>query len=100
MSRSLRTPPVRESRIGPSWPVLISTILLALPVGLLGCPDDVKAAIAEPNAAPNLTMHSNGNFYAKNNTSPATLWFPTGPGRPRGFPLSISHRTHEHHQYA
>ena len=85
MSRSLRTPPVRESRIGPSWPVLISTILLALPVGLLGCPDDVKAAIAEPNAAPNLTMHSNGNFYAKNNTSPATLWFPTGPGDPEDF---------------
>ena len=30
-------------------------------------------------------MHSNGNFYAKNNTSPATLWFPTGPGDPEDF---------------
>ena len=85
MPQSRRRPPVRESRIGPSWPGLISTILLALPVGLLGYPDDVKAAIAEPNAAPNLTMHSNGRFYAKNNTSPATLWFPTGPGDPEDF---------------
>ena len=30
-------------------------------------------------------MHSNGKFYAKNNTSPATLWFPTGPGDPEDF---------------
>ena len=30
-------------------------------------------------------MHSNGMFYAKNNTSPATLWFPTGPGDPEDF---------------
>ena len=85
MSRSLRTPPVRESRIGPSSPVLISTILLALLGGLLGYPYDGKAAITEPNAAPNLTMHSNGKFYAKNNSSPATLWFPTGPGDPEDF---------------
>jgi hypothetical protein len=85
MPRSLRTPPFRESRIGPSPLVLISTILLALPVGLLGCPDGVKAAITEPNAAPNLTMHSSGEFYAKNNTSPATIWFPTGPGDPEDF---------------
>ena len=30
-------------------------------------------------------MHSNGKFYVKNNTSPATIWFPTGPGDPEDF---------------
>jgi Protein of unknown function (DUF4038) len=65
--------------------VLISTILLAIVGGLLGWPHDGKSAITEPNAAPNLTMHSNGKFYAKNNTSPATIWFPTGPGDPEDF---------------
>jgi hypothetical protein len=64
---------------------LISAILLALPAGLLGWQYDAQAATIEPNAAPNLTMHANGKFYAKNNTSPATLWFPTGPGDPEDF---------------
>jgi hypothetical protein len=84
MSRKLRTPPAQERRIGP-WRVLIFAILLALPVGLLGWRYDGEAATIEPNAAPNLTMHSSGMFYAKNNTSPATLWFPTGPGDPEDF---------------
>jgi hypothetical protein len=85
MSRSLRIPPVKKGRIEPSPTVLISTILLAIVGGLLGCPHDGKAAITEPNAAPNLTTHSNGKFYVKNNTSPATIWFPTGPGDPEDF---------------
>ena len=87
MSRSLRTPAVKESRIGPSSPVRIATILLALLVGLLGGQRDGQAqgGTIEPDAAPNLTMHSNGKFYAKYNTSPATLWLPTGPGDPEDF---------------
>jgi hypothetical protein len=75
-------------RIGPSGPILLPTILIALGMGLLGWQHDGKAqegatgTIIEPNAAPNLTMDSSEKFYAKNNTSPATLWFPTGPGDP------------------
>ena len=80
----MKTPVVKESRIASCSPVLISSILLAL-VGLLGWQYAGKAAVMEPHAAPNLIMHSNGKFYAKSNTSPATLWFPTGPGDPEDF---------------
>jgi Protein of unknown function (DUF4038) len=87
MSRSLRTPALKGARIGPSSPVRITSILLTLLVGLLGGQHDAKAqgGTIERNAAPNLIMHANGKFLAKNNTSPATLWFPTGPGDPEGF---------------
>jgi hypothetical protein len=86
VSLSSHTPGVREHRIGSSSAVLISTALLGLIAGILGCQHEGKAqTVREPNAAPTLTMHPNGKFYAKRNTSPATLWFPTGPGDPEDF---------------
>jgi hypothetical protein len=86
VSLSSHMPGVREHRIGSFSPVPISTILLGLLVGILGCQHESKAqTVREPNAAPTLTMHPNGKFYAKRNTSPATLWFPTGPGDPEDF---------------
>jgi hypothetical protein len=86
VSKSSNIPGVKEHRIGSSSPVLISTILLGLLVGILGWQHEGKAqTVREPNAAPTLTMHPNEKFYAKRNTSPATLWFPTGPGDPEDF---------------
>ena len=87
-SASLRshTPGGRGHRIASSSPVLISIALLGLLSGILGWQHEGNAqTVREPNAAPTLTMHPNGRFYAKRNTSPATLWFPTGPGDPEDF---------------
>jgi hypothetical protein len=63
----------------------ISTVGSILLIGVWGFQHAATAAVSEPDAQPNLTMDSSGKFYAKNNTSPATLWFPTGPGDPEDF---------------
>jgi hypothetical protein len=85
---TLRSSRNTDCRREPHWSVVAGPYFHQVSVLLIGVSawqHDAKAAVSKPDAQPNLTMHSNGKFYAKNNTSPATLWFPTGPGYPEDF---------------
>jgi hypothetical protein len=83
MDRSTRLRSAKESGTGLSLGGLSTAAVSALGIYLLGWELDHKAEA--DTVAPLTTTRAEGQFYAKNNTSPATVWLPTGPGDPEDF---------------